>query len=66
MKPIRTILVARDFSPCAERALDTALSLAARTGATLHLARPDVREEVGEVEAADEVIDLVLASLLVD
>ena len=36
------------------------------TGATLHLARPDVWEEVGEVEAADEVIDLVLASLLVD
>ncbi len=46
------------------RAVRPELVSAVITGATMHLARPDVREDVGHVEAADEVIDLVLAALL--
>ncbi len=37
MKAINRILVPRDFSPCSETALRTAVRLAERTGATLHL-----------------------------
>ena len=42
MKPIRNILVGRDFSPCSERALEAALTLAARAGATLHIVHAEV------------------------
>jgi nucleotide-binding universal stress UspA family protein len=42
MKPIRNILVARDFSPCSERALEVALTLADRADATLHVVHADV------------------------
>ncbi len=36
------LLVARDFSPCSERALAVGLDLAARTDATLHLVHAEV------------------------
>lgn len=37
MTTLKTILVARDFSPCSEQAVAAAVLLAARTGAELHV-----------------------------
>jgi nucleotide-binding universal stress UspA family protein len=59
MKPIRNILVARDFSPCSERALETALALADRSGATLHVVHADVlhADPYGEPDDAAGSLD---------
>ena len=59
MNSIQHILVARDFSPCAERALDTALLLAAQSGATLHIVHADVlhADPYGRTEAAADTLD---------
>lgn len=42
MISFRRLLIARDFSPCSDRALALGLDLAARTGATLHLVHAEV------------------------
>ncbi len=59
MKPIRNILVARDYSPCAERALETALFLAAQAGATLHVVHAEVlhADPYGRPDAAADPLD---------
>jgi nucleotide-binding universal stress UspA family protein len=59
MKPIRNVLVARDFSPCSERALETALALADRAGATLHVVHADVlhADPYGQPDEAAGAVD---------
>jgi len=59
MQPIRHILVARDFSPCSERALEAALILAERAGATLHVVHAEVLHEdpYGKPEEAAATLD---------
>ena len=48
MLAVDDILVARDFSSVSDRALRHGLSLAARTGATLHVLHAEVLHDLGE------------------
>ncbi len=58
-------LVRRGVAAGEFRSVNPALVSAALTGATLHLSQPDVRADLGvaDVEASDEVLDLILPAL---